>query len=113
MDDAAIEALRSIVSLLVRGEYDQIERVTAGDRLPADELRFAVERYGRRLVDPPEDAWSDLDAVLVAGSNPPTHHVAFDLWAEGEGRTDLTLEASVSRLPDGTVRVQVLDLHTL
>lgn len=105
--------VRTIVGLLVRRVYAEVERLTGGVRLTADELRFGVERYGRRLVDPPESAWSSLDAVLVTDSEPPTHHVAFDLWAEGEGRADLTLEMWLSPMPDGGFRAEVLVLHTL
>jgi hypothetical protein len=51
--------------------------------------------------------------VLVTDSEPPTHHIAFDLWAEGVGQSDLTLEMWLSRTPDDGFRPQILDLHTL
>jgi hypothetical protein len=112
-DGSMTAVVRTIVDLLVRGDYVEVERLTEGVRLTADELRFAVDRYGRRLVDPPDSAWSKLDAVLVTDAEPPRHHVTFDLWAEDEGQSDLTLEMWLSEAPDGGFRAQILNLHTL
>ena len=47
----AANLLRELTSLLVRGEYQELERRSKSVRIPATELKAAVEEYGRTLVE--------------------------------------------------------------
>jgi hypothetical protein len=85
MDPVVKQTVESTVELLVRREYETVARLTEQRRLTADELREAVEGYGRTLVSLPED-WPS-DAVVVQ-----THDgavaITVDFWTVEEGRSD-------------------------
>ena len=103
----------TVVHLLVVGEYDVIESMTHGVRLSAQELRGAVESYGRTLIELPESELDGLDVVTVEGASVPTLSVVVDLWTEEEGKSDLSLELMLIDRYGGAYEVQVSDLHVL
>jgi hypothetical protein len=111
--DALVTAARIVVDLLVRGEYEAVERLSGGRRLSAPEMRAAVEGYGRHLVMPPDAEWRQLDAVRISGSEPPSHHVVVPLWTAEEGRSDLSLELRLTESQPGVYETEVLDIHSL
>lgn len=104
-------AIRTIVGLLVRGQYDVVERLTRGRRLSADELRTAVEDYGRTLVQPGEDWWPEVDIVPIDPGDRPAFHADVPLWTKEEGRSDLTLALRLSETSQHVYESEVLDLH--
>lgn len=106
-------AVRTLVSLLVNGEYDVAAALTRGDRLPAEEIREAVDRYGRTLTDLPESEWSNLDVLAVEGRAHPTYSVVVDLWTVEEGHSDLTLELELVERYPGAFETRIIDLHVL
>ncbi len=110
---AAAILLRELVSLLVRGEYEELERRSRGVRMFASELRAAVEEYGRTLVQIPEEGWKLTDAIAVSGSHPPRFSVQQPLWTEEEGRSDLTLEVTLIESQPDEFEVEIDDLHVL
>ncbi len=104
--------VRSVVDRLVNGEYADAVQGCSASRLTADDLREAVQDYGRTLIVPPPDAYRDLDVVAVRDSSHPTWSVSAPLWSREEGRSDLTLELTISR--DGNRwDVEIDDLHVL
>jgi hypothetical protein len=103
--------VRAVVALLVAGEYDEVERRTGGKRLTSADIAAAVTAYGRRLVHPPQEAFDELDVVRVAGVVPPTWSVRVGLWSAEEGRSDLTLELTVTQGGGGSYGVELDDLH--
>jgi hypothetical protein len=110
------DALRStaleIAGQLARGEYESVVNSCATSRLTSDDLRRAVHEYGRKLVSPPQDAYNNLDAVEVNGAATPTWSVRVPLWTEEEGRSDLTLELTISP-QSAPPCVELDDLHVL
>jgi hypothetical protein len=106
-------ATRKLVGLLVEKNYEEAEKLSNGDRLSAQALRDAVQRYGRTVATPPDDAFARIDAIHVVGSAPAKFSVRFDLWTEEEGRSDLTLEFSVTDMAGEPTVVSIDDLHTL
>jgi hypothetical protein len=38
--------INSLIRLLVEGQFDQIEKLTNGVRLPAEQIKSALEQYG-------------------------------------------------------------------
>jgi hypothetical protein len=113
MNLAQVTAVQAVVDLLVRKEYGVIEKMTRGRRLPAEELRRAVEGYGGKLVPPPDDAWRSLEVIAVRHQDIPEYFIAIPLWTEEEGRSDLTLELRLTEIGLELYDVQVEDLHVL
>jgi hypothetical protein len=106
-------AVREVVTLLSRGDYYALERLTAGERLSASELAQAVRGYPATLRAPPSWEAVPLDVVPVTSANSPTWSVVVPLWTVEEGRSDLSLELTVQQRPDGGYNVGIDDLHVL
>ena len=102
--------VRSVVNRLVSGEYADAVQDCPASRLTADDLLEAVQDYGRTLIEPPPDAYRDLDVVAVRDSSHPTWSVRAPLWSREEGRSDLTLELTISR-DGGRWEVEIDDLR--
>lgn len=72
----AIEAaVRTVVDLLARSEYEAVERLTSGDQMTASEIDEAISVYGRTLVRP-ESGWWQLVEVTPVTVEPAKVHVA-------------------------------------
>lgn len=54
MNDHFRQAVREIVQLLAEGRYAEVESLTNGIRLKADNISEAIHDYGRQLVLPPD-----------------------------------------------------------
>ena len=102
-------AVRSIVELLVSGDYRQIARTTKGRRLSEDEIRSAVVGYGRTLTLPPPKEFDRLNVIEVEGRIPREWSVTMNLWTEEEGRSDLSIELTV--IESAEVVVELDGLH--
>jgi hypothetical protein len=105
--------VRTFVDLLVRSEYETIERMTRGHRMSSGEIAAAVQEYGRRLVPPDEAAWWPLVEVLPVRSEPAQFHVVVPLWTEEEGRSDLSAELWLEELSPAVYAPTLLDVHVL
>ncbi len=106
-------AVSVLVSLLAAGDFDVAAAMTRGDRLSAEALREAVDRYGRTLVALPAEELERLDVVELQGREYPTFHVVVDLWTAEEGRSDLSLELELVDRYEGAFETRILDLHVL
>jgi hypothetical protein len=106
------EALRKVVALLVAGRYADLEEFTGGRRLKSGDIARAVQVYGRRLIEPPPDAYESLDVVRVKDAGPGTWSLRMPLWSLEEGRSDLSLELTVSQR-GADYDVQIDDIHVL
>jgi hypothetical protein len=104
--------VRTIVDLLVRGEYETVERITRGERLTATDMAEAVAGYGRTLTTPGLEWWS---LVVVTPIRPPGRrlHVAAPLWTREEGRSDLTLELELTEFAPEAYETAVENIHVL
>lgn len=111
MNDAtSIErTLRVIVQLLVNKDYAELERLTRGVRLSADDVAAAVRDYGRTLVMPPMTAFSRPDVIAIRGSAPPAYSVRFHLYTEEEGMSDLEVQATFREHPGDEMMTVELD----
>lgn len=106
-------AVRTIVDLLVRGEYGTVERISRGRRLSAAELERAVTEYGRRLCAPESEWWDSVELTPITAAAEPAFHVAAPLWTVEEGRSDLTLELRLIEIAEEVYDTEVEDLHVL
>lgn len=103
-------ATREIVELLSAANYAAaVSRCTAS-RLSAADLAGVIRGYGRRLTPPPLSAYGEIDAIQVESRPVPTWSVRMPLWTIEEGRSDLTLELTVS-LPGPRASVELDDLR--
>lgn len=103
--------LRELVSLLVHGEYEELEHRSKGVRMSAAELRAAVEEYGRTLVQVPEEGWALTDTIAVSGSRPARFSVRQPLWTKEEDHSDLTFEVTLIESQPDKFKVEIDDLH--
>ena len=107
-DDPRIKnEVRKIVQWLVECDYDAIVNYTNGHRLPAKEIRFAIEDYGRKLVMVPENQFENLDVIEVTKACPREWSVRCPLWTLEEGRSDLTLEMSIIDTSQEELRTEI------
>ncbi|MBK8239519.1 MAG: hypothetical protein IPK74_28695 [Deltaproteobacteria bacterium] len=107
------DAILHVTTLLVHGQYEELARMSGGERLSADEIEQAVVEYGRKLVLTPR-LLDDADVVITPKSTPPRWSVNIPLWTREEGRSDLTLSLTViaADSPPGYV-VEIDDIHVL
>jgi hypothetical protein len=102
LQPAVETALRTVLGLLVDGEYEVLDAMTNGKALSAAEMREAVESYGRTLVLPPDgNLPADLDVFEVAGSLPRRLAVVMPLTTKEEGRSDLSVELTLTEAMPG------------
>ena len=87
--DMLRETVRAIVNQLAQGDFEGVVTGCSQSRLTAEDLRQAIHDYGRTFVEPPEDAYRNLDSLAVQGSRLPTWSVRAPLWSHEEGRSDL------------------------
>ena len=102
--------VRSIVSGIVNGRYEVVISECSASRLTHDDLRRVITEYGRTFVEPPPNAYRELDVVRVGVEDQPTWSVWAPLWSIEEGRSDLTLELTIKQEGDRWV-VELDDLH--
>ncbi|MBB4775749.1 DUF7668 domain-containing protein [Actinomadura livida] len=104
-----VNAVRVVVSLLVAGEYAELETLTEGRRLSAADLAGAIEGRGLDLISPPEDAFDAVGATGVEGApgGRPRFRVAFPLWTAQEGRSALNLYLTLTEVMDGVWTVEL------
>ena len=102
-----------LVGMLVAGDYAALEGASRGRRLTAEELRQAVEEYGRELRMPPEPVFDNLDVIEIEGATPRAWSVLVDLWTVEEGRSDLTLELVLTDTGGELYDIEIHNLHVL
>lgn len=110
--DELHETVRLVIRHLVDGRYHELELLTGGERLPAVEMAEAVTEYGRELVMPPLASQQYLDVVEIDGSHPPSWSVVCPLWTREEGRSDLSIELTLTRHGCG-FRIVLDGIHVL
>lgn len=105
--------LRQVVAMLVERDYVGLETLTNSKRLTAHQIEQAVTVYGAKLRMPPPTVFNDLDVVEVGNAKPRTWSVRHDLWAAGEGRSDLSLELTLTESEDSGFEVEIDGIHVL
>ena len=104
--------VRTVIDLLVRGDYETVERITGGQRMSRLEIDEAVSEYGRTLVPPGEDWWQLVEVSPVT-AEPGKFHIAAPLWTDEEGRSDLSVELWLTEFAPGLYRASLLNIHVL
>jgi hypothetical protein len=104
-------ALERVVSLLVAGRFDELERLDRGGRMKADEWRRRVKEYGRTLVQPPRADLETADIVPLQGSGNRAWSVRYPLWTREEAKSDLSVELTVRYNGGDDVDIEIDDLR--
>lgn len=97
---------------MVESQFERIEALTHGVRLPAVQIETAVKQYGRTLVQPPSEAYELMDVVEVHGAKPNRWSIVMPLWTKEEGRSDLSIEVTVIKETSG-FKIELDDIHVL
>lgn len=106
--------LKQIVEWLVAGDFKAVAAETNSTRLSAEQIERAIRTYGRTLTSPPPSSYENLNIVRVTAVSKPTWSVRFDLWTLEEGRSDLSLECTMSIRPKGDcAAIQIDGIHVL
>ena len=109
----AIELYRDTIRKLVEGEYDSIEADGRAGRLGSEQLRWAVNQYGRKLINVPDQGLANAHCYSVDNAASPTWIIEIELWTEEEGMSDLTLSTVLTEIEQDRYRLEITDLHVL
>lgn len=101
-----------MIELLVKQKYSELESLTKGIRLSAQDMMQAIAAYKGKLVIPPDDSYKLMDAIGVKNAEPPKWSIVMPLWTEEEGRSDLSVELTVVKETTG-FRIELDDIHVL
>ena len=107
------DTVHRLVEMLVVGHYDGVEGASRSRRLTAEQLRQAVEEYGRELRMPPDVVFDNLDVNEIEGAIPRAWWMLVDLWTVEEGRSDLTLEIRLTDTGGELYDIEIDNLHVL
>ena len=114
MDKAKlIRTIEYVSNLLAEKRYSDVEELTKGIRLPANDIHRAIEEYGCTLVSFPINACSEIDVMEVSGSNPQMWGVDVPIYTKEEGRSDLTLQMTLIESGGKLFNVEIDDMHVL
>ena len=111
MDAKLSNTLQMIVGRLVSGDFDSLERLTNGTRLSRTEMQAAVKDYPGTLVMPPETSFEDIDVIEIEGRSPRQWSACFELWTAEEGRSDLSLELTLTDNFEDLFKVEIDNIH--
>jgi hypothetical protein len=105
-------AIRETVTLICNGQFGAAVQRCATSRLSESDIQTVIDDYGRTLVRPPIDADQYDDVVAIEGHPVSKWSVRTPLWTLEEGRSDLTLELTITRGAD-SLSVELDDLGVL
>jgi hypothetical protein len=107
---ALLEVVRTIVALVVAGDWPALDRTISGSTLSGADVRLAVAQYGRALVVPPSESFDALDAVEVENMGRRTVQIRVPLWTREEGRSDLEMNITATEVGPGLWSAGIDDL---
>ncbi len=97
--------------MLADRDFAGLASWSKGVRLTQSEMASAVNEYGRTIVVPPGQVIPNLDVVKVENSEPESWSVDVPLWTKEEGRSDLTLEVTMTESGRDLMDVEIDDIH--
>jgi|HubBroStandDraft_1064217.scaffolds.fasta_scaffold1175769_1 hypothetical protein len=103
-------ALQALIRMIAHGDAAAIRaspqiRVGEGDSL------LWVRDYPDTVIPLPAEGWELADAIQVSG-HPELWSVVVPLWTKAQGRSDLTLEATVEDRDENPI-VRIDNIHVL
>ena len=110
MNERLVDPVAQVLGLLATKEYGELERLTQGVRLSAQEVAKAVADYGRTLIIPPAEAFNLMEVAQIRGSSPQRWSITMPVWTKEEGRSDLSIEMTLTDHGSG-LGIEIDDLH--
>lgn len=107
LPDIAVQSIRRTIGLLVDHEYQALETMTEGHRLRAQEMEHAIRTYGRTLVDPDEERFSDMRIFDMSERDQHAFSVEIPLQTQEEGRSDLELHLTLREIMENIYSVEI------
>ena len=104
--------VRQIIELFAARKYAEVETMTNGVRLNAEAMATAISDCGQDLVIPPDDAFALMDVVEIRDAQPRRWSITMPLWTREEGRSDLSLELTLSA-GEQAFTIELDDIHVL
>lgn len=101
-------ALREIVNLLVKHEFDQLVENDNEKVLTADEIKNAIDQYPGVLTMPPIETFEKFHLYEITETECT---VEFELWKDNL-ESDLTLSCHFWD-QDGSFKYSIEDIHVL
>lgn len=99
------------MQLLAALEFDRLLERCVTSRLSAADIETVLRQYGATPIAPPREAYDRLDAVRTNATR-PTWSVGMELWSKEQGRTDLTVELTIT-LDNDEASIEFDDTHVL
>jgi hypothetical protein len=112
LPEIAKKAVREIVNLIATHNYNSVLSKCSISRLSEKDLEIVLFEYGQTYVSYPQNGDDFLSVVEIVNSLQPSWSVASSLWTKEEGRSDLTLELTIS-IEDSRVAVELDALSVL
>lgn len=109
------DTILRVTQLLVEGRYEELETLTEGKQLSAEQIAKAVEDWPSHVIMPPDDSLESLvyGILEVPNSHPEQWLVDAILYSEREGRSDLTPSLTLTDALGEYYQVALDDLHVL
>ena len=104
------ETVRTIYALLLNRQYQQIETLTEGIRLTAQEIEELISDYGRNLASYPEKV--EFDVIEITGYDPRSWSVVAPVYTI-EGLSDLSIEMTLSQKGADILKIKLDSIHVL
>jgi hypothetical protein len=113
-DEKRLSATLALVDrLLQSGCYAELEQLSGGMRLTAEEIESAIRSHPEPLGLRPAYELGDDEIVHVSGSTPAAWAVYLHLWRSDGKRSDLTVELTIADADSELYRVEIDDIHIL
>ena len=112
-DQKIFKTAHHLVELIVKCDFEELQRISNGVRLSANEMRTAVEDYPATIIMNENMDLQSLDIIEITHSNPKAYSVDIDLWSKEEGRSDLTLQTTLTESDTDLMYIEIDDIHVL
>ncbi len=117
MDEAKlVKTILRLLQFLVEARYEELANLSQSGSLTPQQIREAVETWPYSLVMPPNSGLHDLvydEVVEVTATSPTEWSVYVNLWTKEEGKSDLTLEATVYDNSSEYYDLRIDNIHVL
>ena len=101
----------NIVTLLANGQFDELERLSNGNRLSSSEMRIKITSYGCHFLPFPDGNFKKIDYIAIVGSTPMRWSVVVPLFTEEEGPSDLSVELTLVELGEYCYAIEIDNIH--
>ncbi len=104
--DSLAAGVRAVIGLLVECRYADLARLAQG-RMSAPDIARAIEDYGKTVTACPEPIEELLDLIELHHTARPTWSVVVPVFTQEGGRSDLSLELTVTETSSGRYDVML------